>query len=849
LLAAGSGIVNIEEPRIASPEAFADFQQRTAQLVISQVGADLKSVTAYTRAGSFQINTLNGSSSPGDANLTAAYYPDLLTHVKLVEGAWPGGTGLQTPIPAALSQSAAAQTGLKVGDIACVGTQNTPKDRSWCIRLVGTWQPAKPADPYWRSGPGNAYITLVAADYFQFLASANRNASDVSFRAGRVYEADPARFTLSGAPALVAGIRHLRGQVVIQSGGSFLTTLDNTIQAYLDRTRVNQFPSRLVGASLVLVVAYALALLSHNYLDAHLRQALLWRTRGGARDRVRAALLLQIGILLLPAIFVAICLSYAVAWFVLSGETGSSAPLNFSAGNLAGAVVLGTAIAAAVVAALIFRFSRRSVLELRRATARTSSVGWWRWRNFDLWLALLAIPLLAEVQLRSQVAVRSASSGADLVGLALPVAALAGLGLAALRLLPSFARVCDLAPRKLAARLAWTRMSRQPTEHSGLALLLALAVAVGAFAGVYSATERQNIVDRAAYKVGADLVVRYDDRALPDSMANDLATLEHVTSYTSVLRNQVQVATGSLSVTALGVEPRTFLATAWTRDGLSTPPLGQAFGRLANRDTHGIPVLMSTVTMSRLGIRPGADIYFFSTRSGPRTSSSTDRPFQVTVVGAVNYVPTLYPGTDEFMVMSLERLRAVSDDARPNELWLNVKGDHRELVAHLLRDPNVSYVQDRATAQAEGLNDPLFLTLQANLAIGFITALALAALAFAVHFLVAARRRLAEHAILEANGLEPGVVRTGMAIEQGIVVLFALVVGCALAITLIVWLLPSLELGSGPSDVIPPTLLSADWPVLGISALMTLVVAGALAWAIRRAGTSVDIMQELRRLG
>ena len=127
--------------------------------------------------------------------------------------------------------------------------------------------------------------------------------------------------------------------------------------------------------------------------------------------------------------------------------------------------------------------------------------------------------------------------------------------------------------------------------------------------------------------------------------------------------------------------------------------------------------------------------------------------------------------------------------------------------------------------------------------------MALAALAFAVHFLIAARRRLSEHAILEANGLEPGVVRTGIAIEQGIVVLFALAVGCALAVTLIVWLLPSLQLGSGPSDLVPPTVLSADWLALGTSGLVTVAVAGALAWAIRRAGTSVDVMDELRRLG
>jgi putative ABC transport system permease protein len=423
---------------------------------------------------------------------------------------------------------------------------------------------------------------------------------------------------------------------------------------------------------------------------------------------------------------------------------------------------------------------------------------------------------------------------------------MAVLGLAALRLLPLIAQVCALAPRNLASRLSWLRMSRQPTEHAGLALLLALAVAIGAFAGVYSATERQNLVDRVAYNVGADLRVRYNDNALPDAISKDLAKTEHVVSATKVLRQPVQV--GNNALTALGVDPSTFVSTAWTREGLSTPPLRQALTGLAAgasvTPTGPISVLMSQLTMSRLGIKKGFDFYFYSGSRG----------YKAIVVGALDYVPTLYPGIDDFMVMTLDHALDVASgnqsfSVAPNELWLNVTGDHRASVDSLLHDPNVAFVLDRDAEQASALSDPLFLSLQANLAIGFVTALALAALAFAVHFLIAARRRLSEHAILEANGLEPGVVRTGISIEQGIVVLFALAVGCALAVTLIVFLLPSLQLGSSPSDLVPPTVLSADWFGLGISALLTVAVAGALAWAIRRAGTSVDVMEELRRLG
>src|ERR1700694_956557 len=111
LLATGSGVVIIEEPRIASPDGFAEFQQRITQLVNSEVGRDLQLVTTYTRAGSFRINIQNGKASPGDVNLTAASYPDLLSHATLVNGAWPDGKGAQSPIPVALSQTGAAEAG------------------------------------------------------------------------------------------------------------------------------------------------------------------------------------------------------------------------------------------------------------------------------------------------------------------------------------------------------------------------------------------------------------------------------------------------------------------------------------------------------------------------------------------------------------------------------------------------------------------------------------------------------------------------------------------------------------------------------------------------------------------
>lgn len=842
----GSSVVTIEAPGVANQSSFADFQTGTARLVNTEVGADLELFTTYARASSFAISTLNGNSFAGASGLTAAYYPDLGAHVSWLKGIFPDGAGVERPIPVAMSESGAAEAGLTVGDVACLGTSSTQADRTWCVRLAGIWQPLQANDPYWDGGPSSTDLTLSAADYYQFLAAAYAaGGSDLRSRAGRVYQPDPGHFTVAEAPAFLKGLTQLRGQVEVQQGGNFVTSLDHTIQGFLDRTRINSFPIQLVGASLLLVVVFALTLLSQNYLEAQRQQSLLWRTRGWRRQRLAGFLLLQIAILLVPSAVLGTALAIFASWTLVGVETGFSAPVSigWDSPPVAG-LMAGVAVVLLLEAGLAIRFSRRSVAEMHREVARPSSVAWWRWRNVDLVLALLAIPLLGEAQLRSQVAVRAASSGDDFVGLVLPITAIALLGLAALRLLPLVARACSLAPKNLAARLSGLRMIRQPTEHAGLALLLTLAVAIGAFASIYSATERQNVLDRVAYSVGADILVRYNDQASPEAIPDDLAKLHDVISSTRVLRQTVHLGNSALAITALGLDAQSFAATAWSRDGLSTPALSAALQGLASRKAQGVPVLTSQATMSKLGIQNGSDTYFYIGSRG----------FRATVVGPVDYVPTLYPGTDDFIVMPLAQALIVASDNQslsvaPNELWLKVSGDHRGVVASLQRDPNVAFIRDRAAEQATALGDPLFLELQANLAIGFAAALALAALAFTVHFLVATRTRLAEHAILEANGLEPSVLRTGIAIEQGIVLFIAVAVGAVLALTLTIWLLPPLQLGNAPSDVIPPTALHADWVALGTGAVVTVAIVAILGWAVRRAGSAVNTIEELRRLG
>jgi ABC-type lipoprotein release transport system permease subunit len=146
-------------------------------------------------------------------------------------------------------------------------------------------------------------------------------------------------------------------------------------------------------------------------------------------------------------------------------------------------------------------------------------------------------------------------------------------------------------------------------------------------------------------------------------------------------------------------------------------------------------------------------------------------------------------------------------------------------------------------------NDPILIQLKGNLLFGIGGALLLALIGFVVHFLVAGRGRRVEHAILEANGLEPADVRHSLALEQLLIASFGLLVAVLLAVIAVELLLPSLQFGSAPEDVTPPTVIRVDWIPVTLIAVGALLVAGLVASLTRRIGTAVDVVDEIRRLG
>jgi hypothetical protein len=992
-LSSRDSVATVELEGAATPDRYQSLQGGAANAVIVQTGGRLTEIAEYATTSSFRVVNVNGGPYPLEdlPPLTAMLYPALEAKAQLVAGVWPA-SGQAGPIQVSVSDASAQLYSWKVGDVVCVASVNdrTARPTSQCLHVTGFWHQPASSDPFWLAEPPITALTFAADGYWLFA----RTVQEAHSTASRVYRPDPTRLTVAEAPALETGIRRLRHSLRF-AGDDLLTSLDLSIAAFLDRANVNRLPVQLVGAELIFVVLFGLGFMTQSFLASQTAQCALWRVRGWSRFDVARYLGAQQLFLAVPAAVLGVAAAIATTLWEARGYHLNPGVVTAGVGSmLATALTLSALAVAAVCAAMTLRFSWRTIGNMRRAAGSPTTSTWWRSRGIDLVLGLMAVPLLAEAALRGEATVRSSSSGVDGIGLALPILALTFLAIAALRLIPIFVQPLRFLGSSIAARLTWWRLGRRPAEHAGIAVLLSLTLALGLFASIYETTETSNAEDRASYAAGADLRIAFTPEAGVDGIRNQIAEIDGVKAATPVLRTQLRIASSPDAVVALGLDPATYAAAAWSRPGLTSPALGAALAQMSGvpssielqgqpnqlrlwvdglgqpasleavvRDGAGqvchcsfgslqysdwrqlqaqvafsgspqYPLSLERLTIHRAGIgRPaaiaiaslqsvsgstGANIDDFATvrgwwtrdsagfitapgSGGPQRggAATTDialpptgdlnlyppyrgaLPFLVSeatmsrlalrpgdyvpleiqshelngeVIGAVDYVPTLYPGYVDFIVVPLNRAisafaSSLGESQMPGEVWLALTPRGALAAQGIGPSSNINFAVNRMHEQHVATNDPILIQLRANLATAFFAALLLAFLAFVVHFVVASRRRLAEHAILEANGLEPDDVRRGIAIEQLVIVGFAVLVGAALAAVAVAVLLPSLQFGTGPDAIEPPTVVRIDWSSLLLGLAATAAITAVAAWLTRGLGAKVNVVEEVRRLG
>lgn len=279
-------------------------------------------------------------------------------------------------------------------------------------------------------------------------------------------------------------------------------------------------------------------------------------------------------------------------------------PMAFVLGGLGAGLSLLALLGPALLA------SRRGAVVQRRTEARPGAPLLQRY-YLDLALAAAAALMLVELHERGSVFTPSATGGvsSDPLLLASPALIIAAGAALLLRFYPLVLRLAVQVFSKVSgatAAMGLWQLARNPGQHTRLALLLMMAVAVGTFAASYSSTTDRSSRDRASYAVGVDWRALSPGTGYFGSDAAEvdatLGKLPGVQKASAVARTSATLAVpgqARTSLQVLAVDPKAARDMLWFREDFADKPLDALIsglslaGELKGRRLPGDPAFIS----------------------------------------------------------------------------------------------------------------------------------------------------------------------------------------------------------------------------------------------------------------
>ncbi|MGY6018257.1 ABC transporter permease [Streptomyces spinosirectus] len=271
-----------------------------------------------------------------------------------------------------------------------------------------------------------------------------------------------------------------------------------------------------------------------------------------------------------------------------------------------------------------------------------------------------------------------------------------------------------------------------------------------------------------------------------------------------------------------------------------------------------LTVRMQVRQPSPAGIAAVATDRFLSS-AGARTGQRLDvsvggESVSVRIVRAVRELPTTGASNGGALLVDLRSVNRVLEarhgtSVTPTEWWLRTGPGETARVAAALRafpdlDPSQVLVRDETAAQLR--DDPFGAGPEAAFAAAAGVAAALAAVGFAVSAAGSLRERGAELAVLRALGAPRRRLARMIAVEQGVLVALALVVGAALGTVLTRAVIPLIVLTAQATRPVPDVLVELPVPdvalLLAGVALTPLLVTAVPA--LRRGDPAVSLREQ-----
>jgi hypothetical protein len=581
----------------------APVEDRTVQIAMTVVPADVAAADAAiqpaaretlgTTGGEVALVGRSGSFAAAGAgsdvrDLTQfASFSDLADHAALLEGAWPSPGG--EPIEAVLSDAAARELGLAVGDGAMLASRLDPS-LELATTVVGIYRPDR-ADAYWLGQPleldgvepGGSFTTrgpfVVASEDLARTAPRQVNL------AWRILPA-VSGMRAEGLDALRHDVRTLADRVRVGLPAGTQVRITTQLPQILDEVERSVLVSRsgivLLTIQFAVLAGYSVILVAGMLLERRRTETALLRSRGATTAHLGAMAFTEAVLVAIPAVLVAPFLALGLVRLATSvgplAGAGFDVDVVLTRTTFAVAAVAGVACVIALTLPALWSASSPAGIRasLGRGASRTLA------QRLGIDLALVAVAAIALWQLRLYGAplTRNARGvlGVDPLLIAAPAIGLLAGAVLATRIVPRLAELSERwleRRRGLLASLGGRQLARRPLRYTRAALLLMLAAALGTFASAHAATWLRSQADQAAYQAVTDLrVVASDYPKLPSwAIGPAYRAIHGVESATPVVRGTVDAGRTVRGAALLGLSPER--ATALSGSGV--------FGQLADR--------------------------------------------------------------------------------------------------------------------------------------------------------------------------------------------------------------------------------------------------------------------------
>ena len=731
----------------------------------------------------------------------------------------------------------------------------TPGGPAFTVRIVGVYRPEADSRLFWPYGL-RQYDDSLLIDYGEFRRRfLDRPISHVA-KVRWHYALDYHALRVGGLGEVLQR-HHEFLRMAEPSRVEVQFPLQQVIGSYLVRAGQLRLTLTLLLVPVALLLSFFTYLVARLLVESERDAIATLRSRGAGAEQVVGIYVGQaaaLGVLALAAgppvgLFISAVIGAADGFLVFVNRTALPVALSLRAWLFAAAGVvlfMFTTVAAAVAA-------RGSIVERKAARARDESRAPF-WHRYYLDAALLAVAaygylrFTGDGEVLSLTGMEGSAAPLDPLLFGLSVAFILGCGLALLRLLPPAVRgLAALGGGRWPASVyaALVQVGRAPASGQLVALFLLLAVALGIFNSQTARTINASLVDRVAYRVGADIVVEpYFPSAAPATVApidappssavasvvsgalreppyHAFGRLDGVERATRVFRRAratVRLPDGATAhAQVLGVVAPEFAQVAYFPPGLLPSHHYRYAQALAS---NPLAVLAGSALRDRHGVRLGDRIEVRWTGQPPLAGF---------VVGFVEYWPTFNPrgeerwrsgipdrrGPTNLIVANLAYLHAKLA-LEPYEIWLDTHdGVSSAAVYAAMQDEGlaVERLYDTSQVLLGARNDAMVQSTNGALTLGFAIAMLTSIAGFIVFWVMALRTRTLQFGVLRAMGLRPRQVTAMLITELLVLAAGAALIGYAAGRLAADLFIPLVQLAEGAAQV-PPfrvTALRADF--------------------------------------